>query len=452
MDKTSARFGDHRRIIARFGKHPKLAVAFAVLVLLIGTTWVLDRRANRHLQSMIDAIRAKGEPVTAEELAATIPVLREADNMAVALLDPVDAINAYTLTEHEKKVLPHVGTARIPRDGRRLSRVQLEAARQYLGRFHSERSEIHQALQLESGWLPVEIRSPMANIDFPSITRFLCLPDVLALEAVVAANDGDVAVAAVILRDMCRALRVNEHGWILLDALIRVRFYRRAQEQIQAVVNLCGLPDDDLARLVALLADCEDRIDLKRGLIGERVHGLDYLRSLRNGSLPALGTEAVWRHTPALPAADIGAGLSVMTALVDAVGEPDGRTIERLEAVSTMYGTMPWYSMMSTTTVPQLTSQTKKGVISIASGRALRVGLACERYRLATGDWPAGLVALVPEYLDEVPSDPFGGKAIRFERIDDGVRTWSIGPDVGGNRAEKSWVILDPRLRGRAAK
>ncbi len=116
-----------------------------------------------------------------------------------------------------------------------------------------------------------------------------------------------------------------------------------------------------------------------------------------------------------------------------------------------MTGAIPWYSILSKWTVPALTAQSAKCVHTVASGRALRAALACERYRLATGDWPVGLVALVPEFLDEVPRDPFGGKAIRFERIDDGIRTWSIGPDFDGERAEKSWVILDPRLRGRAA-
>ena len=447
MHETAGRFGVHRGMIAWLARHTRLAVAFAALALLMGTTWVLDHAAQRRLQFRIDAIRAKGEPVTVDELAASILVLPEADNMAVALRDPVDTINANTLTEHEKKSLPFVGKGRIPRDGRRLSRAQLEAARQYLRRFHSERSEIHRALQLESGWWPVEMQSPMVNIDFPSILRFRCLPDVLALEAVVAANDGDVAGAALILRDMCRAIRANEHGWTLLDALIRAGSYRRAQEQIQAVVNLCGLPDHELALLLVLLADCENRIDLKRGLMGERVYQLDCFQSVRGGVLPATGTLAVWRHTPVLPAVDIGVSLDAMTALVNAIDEPYLRSFAGLDAAAAKYRAMPWYSILSNTTLPALTAQSAKCVSTIAAGRALRAALGCEQYRLATGDWPAALVALVPEFLDEVPRDPFGGKAIRFERIDDGIRTWSIGPDFGGARA----VILDPRLRGRAA-
>ena len=36
--------------------------------------------------------------------------------------------------------------------------------------------------------------------------------------------------------------------------------------------------------------------------------------------------------------------------------------------------------------------------------------MALERYRLANGAWPDSLAALVPKYLETVPTDPFDGK------------------------------------------
>lgn len=42
------------------------------------------------------------------------------------------------------------------------------------------------------------------------------------------------------------------------------------------------------------------------------------------------------------------------------------------------------------------------------------VALRC--YKSKTGELPDGLEALVPEYLREVPADPFDGKPLRYSR------------------------------------
>ncbi len=55
---------------------------------------------------------------------------------------------------------------------------------------------------------------------------------------------------------------------------------------------------------------------------------------------------------------------------------------------------------------------------------------ALERHRLATGTYPASLEALVPRYLDRVPSDPMTGGPLRYLRASDGTfKLYSIGLD-----------------------
>jgi hypothetical protein len=55
--------------------------------------------------------------------------------------------------------------------------------------------------------------------------------------------------------------------------------------------------------------------------------------------------------------------------------------------------------------------------------------IACERYRLANGRWPATLDDLSPDYIAKVPSDPFAGRPIRYAVADDGIRLYSVGAD-----------------------
>jgi hypothetical protein len=62
-----------------------------------------------------------------------------------------------------------------------------------------------------------------------------------------------------------------------------------------------------------------------------------------------------------------------------------------------------------------------------------RTALAIERYRLATGKVPERLEELVPQYLKEVPIDPFDGQPIRYRRTDPGYCLYNIGEDGQDN-------------------
>jgi hypothetical protein len=60
---------------------------------------------------------------------------------------------------------------------------------------------------------------------------------------------------------------------------------------------------------------------------------------------------------------------------------------------------------------------------------ATAVGIACERYRLRTGAWPATLDDLPKDILAAIPNDPFTGRRIAFKRLADGIVVYSVGPD-----------------------
>lgn len=72
-----------------------------------------------------------------------------------------------------------------------------------------------------------------------------------------------------------------------------------------------------------------------------------------------------------------------------------------------------------------------------ATGRAMTrpwidaavTAVALERYRRAHGSWPQTLNSLVPEFLAEVPRDPFDGASLRYALHNGAPRLWSIGND-----------------------
>lgn len=68
------------------------------------------------------------------------------------------------------------------------------------------------------------------------------------------------------------------------------------------------------------------------------------------------------------------------------------------------------------------------------TARSTETALALERYRLAKGEYPADLAALVPAHLPTAPVDVMDGAPARYERTADGFfRLWSVGMPGGGN-------------------
>ncbi|MCX7643538.1 MAG: type II secretion system protein GspG, partial [Armatimonadetes bacterium] len=61
--------------------------------------------------------------------------------------------------------------------------------------------------------------------------------------------------------------------------------------------------------------------------------------------------------------------------------------------------------------------------------RLTQVAIALRLYRRENGRYPETLQELVPQYLPSVPLDPFDGKPLRYERLRNGFKIWSIGQD-----------------------
>ena len=64
------------------------------------------------------------------------------------------------------------------------------------------------------------------------------------------------------------------------------------------------------------------------------------------------------------------------------------------------------------------------------------VALACERFRLSTGHFPAALAELTPDILEAVPMDPYTGRPLMLRRDESGLTVYSTGPDKADDGGE----------------
>ena len=79
----------------------------------------------------------------------------------------------------------------------------------------------------------------------------------------------------------------------------------------------------------------------------------------------------------------------------------------------------------------------------------LRLVVACRLYEIRHGRLPETLDALVPEYLKEIPSDPFDGRPFRY--LPEKPLVYSVGRDLRDSSASVT-PVLSADSSGRARR
>ena len=90
-----------------------------------------------------------------------------------------------------------------------------------------------------------------------------------------------------------------------------------------------------------------------------------------------------------------------------------------------------WYSWFTLTGKKQRLRQDCERIFTRSDAylRLFLSGMAVRCFYLEHGTYPANLADLMPNYLDAMPLDPFGGKPLHYRRTSQGFLLYSVGPD-----------------------
>jgi len=80
--------------------------------------------------------------------------------------------------------------------------------------------------------------------------------------------------------------------------------------------------------------------------------------------------------------------------------------------------------------------------------RASRVAVAIERFRRDRNTLPASLLDLVPQYLREIPGDPYSGRPLLFRPAKDGYTVYSVGPNQQDDQGDLSSELQRVQQQG----
>jgi len=125
--------------------------------------------------------------------------------------------------------------------------------------------------------------------------------------------------------------------------------------------------------------------------------------------------------------------LRLLTALVEVAKLPVEEQAPRIRSLNNQAGSLPiefrsWFNTSAPFT--ELNRKNQAGL------RCAIAGIAAERYRLANKEWPKSLIQMAPEFLKEIPIDPYDSQPLRLRRLEHSILIYSIGSDesaVGRN-------------------
>ena len=140
--------------------------------------------------------------------------------------------------------------------------------------------------------------------------------------------------------------------------------------------------------------------------------------------------------------------LDRMTELVGAARLPTHRRMAAVSAWQSKAENVPRHRILLHVFLSAVDRSCITDLNHVAQVRAARAGLAVERYRLAHGRYPETLDALVPEFLDAVPEDPFDGKPLRYQARANGFVVYSVGHDLADNGGRERDVAGASRVFG----
>jgi hypothetical protein len=445
-----------------------LFVIFATLITFV--FYVQYARYARELAETVDRIHAAGGPLEADEIEAYYKV---PDGMEDLTEEYMLALSTFLLRQSkpvtmsaEEQQLPYVGTnspgktSILAKDNNGLvgpdfDRRQL--ATDYLEPFQKN-IRMLRGLSHRSGRVryPVKMKDNiMALLPHVQAIRDASRHLQLDFDLKMLADDRELALA-----DLLAMLKLGEtlsEEPILVSLLVRIAVFGTFVTKTTEFIGNGQASEEELAALDAALADVDFHEGLQRSLNGERAMSYLALKTQDARMISGLagngggGTNYI---PPITNLKDMRPGdtarlLQLESDMLEAAEAEFPLVLEKMEQVDQEVKRevgeqkLPWNkNVLTAMLIPALSKVAEATGRGLAMQRALRAAIAVERQFAKTGERPKSLAELVPEYLPEVPVDPFGGGVLRMQMGENAYTIYSVGKD----KVDNGGLIEDQQL------
>ena len=411
-----------------------------MLTILIGGAALLAHRASSRVAAELAQIREAGEPASVIELEEYYRLPPGVEDTTELWLDATHPLYTTAFDDLAGDIsTTGTGWKEIPPPGQPWD--DLGAAEGLLRKYGTSLYTMHDAADRGgAARYPVDfcIDSPVL---FPHIYDLRDGARFLALEAHVRAHREDPAGAARSIRAIFMLARSLEREPISVSLLSRLNRDDIAREQLKILMPTVDFSDEDLRGLQDHFRAIDYRDGLHRAMMGERAMGIDAFQNPDSlGRQSRLYTRSPLRFAQ-------GSGFVLYLEHMDrgvlASQQPWPQALQAAEqAEAKRDDFVDNASLFTRLTHIFLGSVAPLDIVfhisacGVAMNDAADAAIAVELYRRAEGKLPQRLDDLVPDFLPQVPADPFDGQPLRYVVREEEYLVYSVGTDRvdnGGN-------------------
>lgn len=400
-----------------------IVLAIVVLVCL----WFVIRRGS--VERRLEALRAAGYPTSFSEWAECHRLPPGVENAATLYEEAFDLIRR----PDDDANVPLLGWDPLPDRGAAWAEPMLTDVAECLADNQPCLALLHKAASIEHAWYNWHYASVLPG--YGGVRRCIWL---LKLEMLFRIQQGDVGGVVPGIRSMlCLSNSLRQEA-ALIPYLTRMAGLSFSLRGMEWTLDAISLTDEQLWELDDMLVQTAATLDLAEVMVGERCWMIEMFQDPSLRAKNVVGGAAL--KLPGVMNTGFMDMLDYMDDVIEASGLPPVQRLPRLRAIDAAQQELPFWHFVTRRNQPALSRVAVLDARLRAHLDLTRAALAIERHRLATGEVPAELATLVPQYLEAVPIDPFDGQAIRYRRTEPGYLLYSImedGQDNGGRTPDE---------------
>lgn len=406
----------------------------------VGLYMYVARLADQRLKDVIARVDQLDPGWRLEELEAKRVKLPDNENSAVRVmaatkLKATDAISNDDESRHFTDVPSH----------KQLNARQIELLRVYRKIMEPALTEVKPIADMPKGRYVVVWSDDAISTLLPHIQEAREVARMLSMESMLQAQDKDLAGAAQTWRALFNTGRSIGDEGTCISLLVRIAIEAVSIKNLERLLAQGELSAEALKAVQSLLEDEAAQPLFLIAMRGERAFSDRAVLALGNGKLSPAALGA---------AGGVGSGNSTLSKLIgyflmgsltnqrssmlehtsDVVEIAKLPEMEQKPKLDQLMATVPTKPMMVRLLAPAIDKVHGAFQRGQAGLRSAICAVAAERYRLKHGQWPESLAQLVPEYLKQIPNDPYVGNPILLRRAEDGLILYSVGADKQDNQ------------------
>ena len=387
-----------------------------------------------HLVSQeLARLRAEGIPTNAQELNAFVAIPRGEPDATAAWKKPLDQLVAGALGRHPYGLkLLDESHQLAPPPGEQWD--ELEASRKFLQQHKTLYADIDTAIATPGRCCFVTDHSDGANGLLPHVSWGRMIVGLLKLRASVHLHEGDTAGAARDVRAMLQTAAILRDEPYEVSQIARMACLESTYPLLEQMLPYIESEQSELEVMQSLL----EKVDTHRGLelaaISNRVMGMVAFDNPATGGAGNMPTP--------IYQAWIGDNELEFLQLMRDVDEGIEADWQGALALNNLHPALDWQDVQRSAPLgrgawfaPSLfASKLATDVPIFAEGQArasaAAAGIAAARFHHKNDQWPASLDEMVPEFLDELPMDPFTGEPLKMIGTGEEITIYSVGPNL----------------------